>query len=367
VKRTISIIIFISIAFASTACGGNNTDGLFTSAIESTAPATYPTVAADALIIYAHTDESQNAYSSVPTALVDENHYTHLYLHPGNEQYGNLAGNISNFAQFAYADGWIYAARGNLYKLRLDGTERTLLYNGWPESVHVVGDWVYFSHNSPVGISKIRTDGTDFTRISTESPVFLNVVGDWMYFQYTAADSQGRQFTGIAKMRTDGTERTSLAEGRANSINVVDDWIFWSSGQGVYRMRTDGTERMQLLDAFVNTSIVSGGWLYYSDPMRNLFRIRVDGTENTLLGEAGAIFTVAGDRLFFIGDNGYVYRMDIEIMETTRIRNVQTNNIQNLHILEDWLFFRTRLSFDSPFQFFRIRFDGSGSQAVLED
>ncbi|MCL2518875.1 MAG: DUF5050 domain-containing protein, partial [Oscillospiraceae bacterium] len=112
------------------------------------------------------------------------------------------------------ADNWIYYKIAespyllyykNLYKMRLDGSEKTLLDEDDIQCINVLGDWIYYCNMSD---------------------------GQYLY-----------------KIRTDGTGKTKLNENRSFYIHVVDDWIYYLSfnDNTFYRIRTDGSER-QVVD-----------------------------------------------------------------------------------------------------------------------
>ncbi len=113
-------------------------------------------------------------------------------------------------------DDWIYYSNSDdnhrLYKIRTDGTDRTKLNNQKSYSLNVVGDWIYYNDiNAPEimqtivetgNLFKVRIDGSEKTQLTEdESAWFINVVDDWIY--YSNADDNHRLY----KIRTDGTDR----------------------------------------------------------------------------------------------------------------------------------------------------------------
>ena len=271
--------------------------------------------------------------------------------------YGNTAGNIINYGFAAVQGDWVYfsskADNDHLYKTRADGTERTLLDGNQAISINVVGDWVYYyswryighhmesgkpvDDNGYSGIYKIRTDGTEKTqlnndisnnvivadgwvyyrnigdgyslyRIRTDGSErtqlsnhyvdYINVSGDWIY--YYRSNERG----GIYRIRTDGKRRTKLYDSGAYDLNVVGDWIYFEGSGGIYKVGIDGKNAVKLVEGSYCRNInVADGWIYYIDGRfwGNIYRIRTDGTEKTVLvdeGENGRI-SILGDQVLY--------------------------------------------------------------------
>ena len=63
-------------------------------------------------------------------------------------QRGNTVGNIVNYGLIAMSDGWIYyhnpTVGGYLFKMRIDGSERTKLNEDASFFINVMGDWIYY-------------------------------------------------------------------------------------------------------------------------------------------------------------------------------------------------------------------------------
>ena len=88
---------------------------------------------------------------------------------------GNTNGNFSQGGAMACQGDWMYySMHGCIYKSKLDGSEKTMLYamgneDEWAEIkyINVCGEWVYFSgkNNETGGLYKIKTDGSKITRL----------------------------------------------------------------------------------------------------------------------------------------------------------------------------------------------------------
>jgi hypothetical protein len=72
-------------------------------------------------------------------------------------------------------------ARGKLYKIKTDGTNKTKITDEYASYVNVSGDWIYYSNLNEtervLELYKIKTDGTNRTKINNDKVSFC-VVGN---------------------------------------------------------------------------------------------------------------------------------------------------------------------------------------------
>jgi RNA polymerase sigma factor (sigma-70 family) len=133
-----------------------------------------------------------------------------------------------------------------IYKIRTDGTEKTLLTSDnldemWRITLIAYDDWLYFETND--GLYRMRFDGSELSRISMDNILRFNIHDDWLY--YFARDDDFA--FSLYKSRLDGTEKTLLGNGgmMSHDINIVADFVYFVDGFDefleLYRVRTDGT------------------------------------------------------------------------------------------------------------------------------
>ena len=103
-------------------------------------------------------------------------------------------------------------------------------------------DWHYVSDNYNNALYKMRQDGSEKTLVSKGYYIDINIVEDWLY--YSAFDG------GIWKMKLDGTQKTQLTDFRPWKVHVIDDYIFFQEyfKLDLYRMKNDGTEKEMLIE-----------------------------------------------------------------------------------------------------------------------
>lgn len=153
----------------------------------------------------------------------------------------------------------------------------------------------YFLKNNKVG-TKIGNNNNNFG--------YACVQKDWIYYMSFSQDSM---LVSINKMKTDGTKKTMLVQRdwEIYSINVVGKYIYFI--------------------AFEPTS---------EDEYQNnkIYRMTLDGKELTVINdndfsdECKAIYVVK-DKVFYIGSDYNIYKMDTNGENRTQINNNQTGYI----------------------------------------
>jgi hypothetical protein len=166
---------------------------------------------------------------------------------------------------FDVADGWVYYATGMrpqndaLYKVRVDGTENTLLSEeNFYENIKIAGDWIYFRNGSWLNenwtrrgdgfMYKIRTNGTEVTQVNTIKIGDFDINDEWIFYACMENNKN------LYRMNIDSTGETLISDyGSVSNIRIDGDWVYYYErpGEGQfevnikYKIRTDGTERQR--------------------------------------------------------------------------------------------------------------------------
>jgi len=295
---------------------------------------------------------------------------------------GNYIANNKGRAIAAKEGEWIYYIKpvnpnsiqytyaGNIYKVKEDGTGETLVCSDIASNINVKDGWIYYTRVifGSDSIYKIRTDGTGKTQLKTDIKAnqdILQIVGDWIYY------NEGYAGRSIMRMKLDGSNRQSLIpniEDLVQSFIVVGDWIYYTKSDLTkddyytffpYKMKTDGSMKSRIDDkpsdiptidiigfgdyiyysdriykndgtekfiSRLNVVNFDGEWIYYlevdnasyADYKEKLYRVRMDGTGNSLVYESKYIRQVnfAGDWIYIIAnksefdDNLYMMKKD---------------------------------------------------------
>lgn len=118
--------------------------------------------------------------------------------------------NTSNTRNISISGNYIYYCaidennNGSLYKMKLDGSDNTMLSQvDCSTAVEVHDGYVYYCGFNSKGIYRIKTDGTDYKKINNnESAISLYPAGDWLYYsEFIAGDMSSR----LHKMKLDGS------------------------------------------------------------------------------------------------------------------------------------------------------------------
>lgn len=164
------------------------------------------------------------------------------------------------------ADGWIYFIDTyELFKIKTDGTELTSITSPC-QDISVSGEWIYYFvpdllFDKECYLYRIRLDGTDKTCFTEESVSCADFDGTWIY--YGAADHSG-----IYKIKYDGSEKKQLSSDISDlQLKVVDDWLYYTvSQEGIYKVRTDGSEIVQVSeDSLATFSDIWENYLLYTN------------------------------------------------------------------------------------------------------
>lgn len=251
------------------------------------------------------------------------------YLH---QTLGNTPGNIINYGLVALSDSWLYYSDlyedGNLYKIRIDGTDRELLLEGVHISVSVAGGYVYFikvteeNGNAENKIYRISINGGTAEKLSDDECGDFLVADGYIY--YCCMDGGGS----VKKMRADGSREEKLADGMAYCINFYNNWVYYQEGAKncLRKVRADGSELRQLCDDDCRATNVAGGYIYYSNA----------------------------------GDDGKIYRRDANGENPVVICEDMG---RWLNVNAGWIYYANMLD---DYKLYKIRTDGSGRQKIYD-
>ncbi len=267
---------------------------------------------------------------------------------------GNHPGNTANDGLFAeWRDGVVIFANPNddfrLYRLNRDGkakkiSDDTVYY------LNVIGDWIYFSDVQQEGkLFRIRPDGTEKTLVCQDDCWWTNARDGWLYFNGDSANLHrvsldGKQYQKlteekvtwvnigedgwvyvilsrenerICKFKLDGSGKTYLTEEMTRFLVYDSGWLYYinqSDGNTIYKISTDGSGRTKLTAGAADFINVRDGWVYYSNIQQGgaLYKMKTDGSQNTRLTSDNAYYiNICGGYIYYINesDRGYLYRI----------------------------------------------------------
>ena len=182
---------------------------------------------------------------------------------------GNLQGNYQNEG-YAASDGeWFYfrGSDGHLYRMRLDGSERTELSDETCAGIGVLDGYVYYVTTGSTGylenICRMTVEGTQRTTLYSGMFEDMVIVDGRIYFK------NSRDGLKLYSVALDGTDER--CEGETRGLYYLTFWdgrMYWANdddGRCLYRANYDGSDAEKLTDTAVDSITVSDGWIMYND------------------------------------------------------------------------------------------------------
>lgn len=288
---------------------------------------------------------------------------------------GNSIGNIANGGLVAQSGDWIYYQHTNdgftLYKMRVDGSEKTKLNDNISYCINVVEDWIYYINNSDFDaqqrIYKIRTDGSENTKLNDSMSEDVNVIGDWIYYKKYCGNGDWK----LHKLSLDGSQEIMLYDKGISDFCVTNDWIYFTDyeGGGEYslcKIRTDGSEKTKLINENAYDINIEGDWIYYTVgglEDKVIRKIRTDGTGETKVNSDGSFhLNVIGDWIYYSNwnDGSKLYKIRTDGSQNTKLTD---DDSVHIHIIDEWIYYT--IDFGNG-ELYRIRTDGTDRQIITQ-
>ena len=298
---------------------------------------------------------------------------------------GNTIGNIRNYGYLVTDDNYLYFMSPNdegsalgirkIDKNNLTGESEMLIEDNWQiVGLNYMDGYLYFitmadpedSDSDDIvdnKIHKMKTDGSDHTIINDNE--FNNdcyeiyVVKDKLY--YIGIDEC------IYYMDLDGNNKTKLNDNASGFLGITEDYIFFNKiiesddtetgdtevasdvpDYETYMMNIDGSNEHAILEGqkLYNINVV-GDYIYYQTQNGYPSKVKIDGTENTMISDEVAYnMNVTEEGIFYLNyyqiddtDAGVaVYRMDLDGSNVTQLVKLDTYS-EMLCEFGDWLYY----------------------------
>jgi len=203
--------------------------------------------------------------------------------------------------------GWIYYAKqivapspdgdpaqGQLYRMKTDGSEKTLLSPDVITSFDYADGMVFYADYENEDLVRINADGTDRQVLAQQLSYKLKFIDGWLYYNNANYESDNA----IYRMKADGTAASKFSDGRFSAadntfVTVLGDYLYyseyspdWSEFWFVLKKK-DGTQVYRATDetllAGIQPLAVANGKFYYSSPVeggRHIYASALDFTES---------------------------------------------------------------------------------------
>lgn len=246
-----------------------------------------------------------------------------------------------------YMDGYIYfitmanpededsedIVDNKIYRMKTDGSEATIIndndFNNDCYEIYVVRDKIYY-----IGIDEciyyMDLDGNNRTKLNDNASGFIGITEDYIFFNKIIEDEvEETDDSSVINYETymmdlDGSNEHPVMEGeKLYNINVVGDYIYYQTNYGYpSRVKLDGTENTMLSDEVAYSMIATEEGIFYLNYYKEdgvnagvaIYRMDLDGsniTELTKLDSYSTMLCEFGDWLYYSDNDDYEGRFEL--------------------------------------------------------
>lgn len=266
--------------------------------------------------------------------------------------YGNTSGNLNLLGYLAVQGSWVYYGNPSdgmkLYKVRIDGTDKTKLCDDRASFINVSGHTIIYKNYSEGGkIYTININGEKRKCINDldSNITNLSLYGTWLYYINTQDDKRIysisiggdhrhmvyedkgiRKFTLAGDYIYIGSERMGLYKAKKRAGAELDALRWYTENpvwdlNSIYTMYGDGRlakgDRPNNIVSVTKFNVFNN-WIYYltNDDKKHLRKIHSSGSMDQILSELDNI-----DKIYTAGDWIYFYRNSDPHDQLYKIRN----------------------------------------------
>ena len=154
--------------------------------------------------------------------------------------------NWDNASNINVIGEWIYYTNGaTLYKMKIDGTEKTELYSGMIFNVIATPQWIFYLDMKDCCLYRIDINNKNVTKLTTSWRFDFSIIDDWIYFYEDISGAEPQYF----KMHFDGSSKTPCSQQVPNlnldpnnikSFNYSKDYLYYITNDFMlYRAKGD--------------------------------------------------------------------------------------------------------------------------------
>jgi fibronectin type 3 domain-containing protein len=198
----------------------------------------------------------------------------------------------ANILSMVVKDNFIYyinaGDNATIYRVGTDGSGCKSLNNAYVpntdcSSLNISGNWLCYIDFRMNSMAMLSLDGSQFKQIHNHAfmPIYLYVWGDEVY------GVNGRTDHSIYKVNLGEADGTVINSDESGYVNLSNGDVFYSNrsdGEKLYKITSSGT-RVKLNDDKSWWINVFGDWVYYSNANdgNKLYKVRKDGSGRTQL------------------------------------------------------------------------------------
>ncbi len=264
----------------------------------------------------------------------------------------DMSGDGMNLGDISQSGEQIFFVEKNrLYTINIDWTNRREVTDSPVSSIFLSGDWIYFTNDRDVSsLYRMRKDGSEQMKLSEDNVAHFYVLGDHIAYS---------------------TKKTlaEFNEVKKEALNTEDATVESDVGT-LYMMKTDGSEKIALCKVSLEPGrvMISEEWIYFED-YQKLCKVRIDGSDYTVISEKGRLGFVENGWVYFISvldpetrayDDLEICRMKKDGSETTVISSV--DKVSSSCFDNGWFYYVLH----SEKGLYRMRPDGSERERLNE-
>ncbi len=314
------------------------------------------------------------------------------------EKYLNIfaQNNIQNRASFLESNGWIYGqawdydGSSQFVKVRTDGSDFTVLDDGFALNIHIVDNYIYYMNinGSDYGIYKMKTSGEDKQKIS-DAFGSMQIVNRQIYYysdyDYEYEEDENGQikvlpeYCHLYRCELDGSNVTEIIAKPTFHFYVFEDGILYQDDNDKSSLHVcdlDGSDDIKLNDAYSYMPIYDGQFIYYvcdtgtgGDSVRTIWKVKPDGSENQQVAnyQVSNAMVMSYDHIYFVygDDSDRLYRIDKDGSNLTLI--TQDTNIAYPQLFGNYIKYT---KYTDGYQYIEANYfceyDGSGKWDFLD-
>lgn len=213
----------------------------------------------------------------------------------------------THYSNLNVLDGYIYysdSENKELCKMKTDGTDKEVIYNGHVGRMIVYDKYIYFESLDDEKIYRIKTDGSEIEELASNTGLglsFMNIEGQYIYYDFYSMKSvMIGNYVNKCRMNLDGTNKISRETKKIYQLNsqVYNNSIYDIQNYRVNKLDENNQRTIINIPEHydeVKMFNIYDGWIYYvKQPSRyNLgsefvYKCRLDGSNETLLYTAEA-------------------------------------------------------------------------------
>ena len=255
-------------------------------------------------------------------------------------------------------------------RMKLDGSDFEVInsnefHNNCYE-IYVVDDKVYYI-GLDTNIYYMDLDGKNKTKLNNDKSGFLGITDDYIILNVNKSDDEKSEDKNeVANNEVaENADTNTIAEESTDNLNDSES-IFETK-----IMNRDGSNLKSLTGERLYSINILGNYIYYVDQNKKIYKVKIDGTDNTLISDKVTAYNmcVSDKYIFYMNytdedkDEVAIYRLDLDGKNETKIYDLDSYS-SFLNLVDGKIIFMD--SDDKKLSINEIDKDGNNKVALYE-